>query len=180
MPESTPEPGHVPGPGEITVSTTPLLLAVRPLDDERVPAGQAGLGCYLGNRLVARNAFPAQFVARLPLDTIFSRPVPLVFQAEVGGPGIRGTLFAAVATALLRDIDEPPEPWAASVPRFEDSVPSEEDGRTLFPLGVLVRVARDRKFPDDLAREAADLLQTALTGQTHEVIDRVLDDLLNS
>jgi hypothetical protein len=49
----------------------------------------------------------------------------------------------------------------------------------MFPLGILVRVARDRKFPNDLGLEAKDLLHTVLTGETHEVIDRVLDDLLN-
>jgi hypothetical protein len=40
-------------------------------------------------------------------------------------------------------------------------------------------VARDRKYPDDLALEAGDLLHAVLTGESSEVIDRVLEDLLD-
>ncbi len=169
----------------VTVSTTPVPLVLRPLDDERVPAGQAGLGSFLGERLIARNTFPTEFVERLPISELFSEPVPLLFHVAIGGPGIQGTLYALVPSGPFEEeSEEELEPWAESVPRYEDSledaeVEAGEERRAMFPLGVLVRVARDRKFPDDLGAEAKDLLHTVLTGETHEVIDRVLDDLLN-
>jgi len=168
----------------VTVSTTPVPLTLRALEDERVPSGQAGLGAYLGDRLIARNTFPSEFVDKLPLAALFAEPVPLLFHVALGGPGIQGTLYALVPSEPLEDevSEEDDEPWSASVPRFEDAIeePAEgEEQRAMFPLGVLVRVARDRKYPDDLALEAGDLLHAVLTGESSEVIDRVLEDLLD-
>lgn len=178
------EEGNRPADDGVTVSTTPVPLSLRALDDERVPEGQAGLGTFLGDRLIARNTFPTEFVDRLPLSELFSEPVPLLFHVALGGPGIQGTLYALVPSGPFEEEEsEESEPWSDSVPRYEDSLEDAEmeDGeerRAMFPLGILVRVARDRKFPDDLGAEAKDLLHTVLTGETHEVIDRVLDDLL--
>ena len=185
-PEFAEEPG-LPNDDGVTVSTTPLPLVLRTLEDDRVPAGQAGLGTYLGERLIARNTFPTEFVERLPLTELFSQPVPLLFHVALGGPGIQGTLYALVPSGPFEEdeeSDEAEEPWAESVPRYEDSLDAAdlEEGqerRAMFPLGVLVRVARDRRFPNDLGLEAKDLLHTVLTGQSHEVIDRVLEDLLD-
>jgi hypothetical protein len=166
--------------GTVTLTTTPIPLSVRPISDERVPDGQVGIAAFLGERMIARNAFPAEFVEQARLEELFSEPVPLVFHAGVSGPGIEGTLFAVVSRAALEQ-EEDAEPWSASVPSFEQTVEEgEEPPQALLPLGMLVRVERDRKYPDDLAREAADLLQTVLTGKTSEVIDRLLDDLLGS
>jgi hypothetical protein len=172
-------------PGDVTVSTTPVPLTLRPFEDERVPAGQTGISAFLGDRVIARNTFPTEFIERIPLDRIFEAPVPLIFHATESGPGIQGTLYAVVPAELLEPAEEEPEPWAVSLPRYEDAIVDEEAGdagdfQAMFPLGVLVRVRRDRKFPRDLALEAGDLLHTVLTGRTHEPIDRVLDDLLNS
>lgn len=185
MPE-TPFPEDAAGKPDdgVTVSTTPVPLTLRALEDDRVPTGQAGLGAYLGDRLIARNTFPTDFVAKLPLDELFANPVPLLFHAALGGPGIQGTLYALVPSEPLEEEagEEEEEPWAASVPRFEDAIEDESDSeeqRAMFPLGILVRVARDRKFPDDLALEAGDLLHAVLTGESSEVIDRVLEDLLD-
>ena len=187
--ESMSEPDYAedasrPADDGVTVSTTPVPLELRTLDDERVPEGQAGLGTFLGERLIARNTFPTEFVERLPISELFSEPVPLLFHVAVGGPGIQGTLYALVPSGPFEEESEETEPWAESVPRYEDTLEDVEgeegqERRAMFPLGVLVRVARDRKFPDDLGAEAKDLLHTVLTGETHEVIDRVLDDLLN-
>lgn len=176
MSESQPTP-ETPSDG-VTVSTTPVPISVRVLDDERVPAGDTGLGAYLADRLIARNALPAEFVERLPLAALFADPVPLVFQAGVGGPGIQGTLFAVVPSGPMQAVVEPEEPWAASVPRYEGDHAAEAEP-VLFPLGMLVRTARDRKYPEDLTREATDLLQAVLQGRAGDVIDRLLDDLLH-
>jgi len=171
-----------PSDGTVMVSTTPIPLTVRVIDDDRVPPGETGFGAYLADRLVARNALPSELIDRLPLAALFADPVPLVFQVGLGIPGIRGTLFALVPFGPMQAAVEPEEPWAASVPKFEAEAAAETGAAepVLFPLGILVRTARDRKFPGDLPREAADLLRTALSGETHEVVDRVLDDLLGA
>src|SRR5262249_54888853 len=131
------------------------------------------------------NTFPTEFVEKLPLTELFSEPVPLLFHVALGGPGIQGTLYALVPSGPFEEeSEESEEPWMESVPRYEDALEAAEleegqERRAMCPLGVLVRVARARRFPNDLGLEAKDLLHTVLTGQTHEVIDRVLEDLLD-
>jgi hypothetical protein len=79
--------------------------------------------------------------------------------------------------------EEPEEPWAASVPRFEDvsaKVESDEQ-EAIVPLllGHIVRFAKDRRHPDDLAAEAADILRAILSDDRplHDVVDKILEDL---
>ena len=45
-------------------------------------------------------------------------------------------------------------------------------------LGQIVRFAKDRRHPDNLALEAADVLLKLVEGRTSEVVDRALDDLV--
>ena len=54
----------------------------------------------------------------------------------------------------------------------------EPEGTVPILLGHIVRLARDRKHPEDLAHEAMDVLATILTGSVSEVVDRVLEELL--
>jgi hypothetical protein len=61
----------------------------------------------------------------------------------------------------------------------EDGDEDEDDARIVpLPLGNIVRYDRDRVHPDSLAREAMDILQKVIEGQTYEVVDRALADLL--
>jgi hypothetical protein len=69
------------------------------------------------------------------------------------------------------------EPWRASIPAWEEE---EEEPRTaLLAFAPLIRI--QRRFPSDFAEELADLLETALAGQTKSVlearVDRMLGDL---
>jgi len=82
----------------------------------------------------------------------------------------------------LFESEEPEEPWAASVPRFEDSdSETEQEQETVVPLllGHIVRFARDRRHPEDLASEAADILRAILSNERplSEVVDKILEDL---
>jgi hypothetical protein len=96
----------------------------------------------------------------------------------------------------VEEDDEDEEPWAASVPKFEDVVADEEqeeaeeeeddeseDEERVYPLllGNIVRFRRDRKHPDDLAAEAADVLQTIIADERplSNIVDKLLDDLLD-
>jgi hypothetical protein len=47
-----------------------------------------------------------------------------------------------------------------------------------IPLGHIVRFDRDRVHPDSLPLEAADVLRKVIGGETSEVVDRALADLL--
>jgi hypothetical protein len=48
-------------------------------------------------------------------------------------------------------------------------------------LGHIVRFDQDRKHPDDLAREAVDILQRVVTGAPlSDAAAKAIDDLLDS
>jgi len=73
----------------------------------------------------------------------------------------------------------------ASVPRFEDqsydkeTKPEDEEEVVPLLLGHIVRFSRDRRHPDDLAAEAADVLRAVLSDDRPltNVIDKILEDL---
>ncbi len=79
------------------------------------------------------------------------------------------------------------EPWSASVPgsSYESVVEEEEDVEgeddpavAPIPLGNIVRFGRDRVHPESLPLEAVDVLRRIIDGETSEVVDRALSDLL--
>lgn len=173
----------------LAATDRPLPVAVRPIEDERVPDGMVGLASYLGDRLIARCAVAPEVAEFIAARDLFQEPVQLVLAGREDPPGLQCRLFAVVPVALdENESAEPEEPWAASVPRFEDvesADPEEQDevdrleGQGMVFLGQIVRFAKDRKHPDDLALETADVLRTLVEGRAGEVVDRVLDDLLD-
>ncbi|MDX1449658.1 MAG: hypothetical protein R3246_11425 [Acidimicrobiia bacterium] len=179
------------GNGEKTsvalVSTIePYLLKVEEVHDDRIPEGMVCMGSFIGDRLIARSAVPPEMISDVANRQLFSDPVRLALAAVEEDPGLQCRLFALLPAADVEEPDEPAEPWAASVPRFEDQVseesPSDETTEAVVPLllGHVVRFAKDRKHPGDLAAEAADVLQTILANDTplSSVVDKVLEDLL--
>ena len=79
------------------------------------------------------------------------------------------------------------EPWSASVPgsSYEASVEEEDEAEgeddpavAPIPLGNIVRYERDRVHPESLPLEAVDVLRQIIDGETSEVVDRALADLL--
>jgi hypothetical protein len=169
--------------GAFLLTETPVPLEVREVADERTPEGMVCLGTSIHGRLVARCVVPpeaAEFVKHLHL---FSQPVPLALAAHEADPGLQCRLFAVVllpADALAEPDEDSSEPWSDSVPSWQpgsDAVRAEpRQGAVL--LGHIVRFARDRKHPDNLALEAADVLATIVQGRVAEVVDKVLEDLM--
>ncbi len=179
---------------DLVLATTdrPIPIAVRRIEDERVPEGLVGLGTFLNDRMVARCAVPPEVADFIEEKALLVEPVPLVLAAKEESPGLQCRLFAVVPVPET-EAAEPAEPWAASVPRFEDAVaesePQPEDeafeglegvsgAQGMVFLGQIVRFERDRQHPDNLGLEAADVLRTVVEGKAKEVVDRVLDDLL--
>ncbi len=178
----------------LAATDRPVPLVVRRIEDERVPEGLIGIGSYLNELLIARCAVPLEVAGFIEGHNLFVEPVRLVLAATEDSPGLQCRLFALVDVdpGLLAGDDDDREPWADSVPGagFEataedDSAdtPGETEGANpaqgMIFLGQIVRFDRDRKHPDSLALEAADVLRRIVDGQTSETIDRVLDDLLH-
>jgi hypothetical protein len=134
---------------------------------------------------------PAETVAALLASDLFAEPAPLMLRATEG----EGGQLRAVASALLpqpllarfaRRRATEAEPWAASLPEEADPIAGvddaeDEEGDPLVPfaLGVLLRFAENRKHPDDLAAEAADLFMTVLRGGAMDADAKKIDNLIS-
>ena len=177
-------------PHAVLVSTSaPVPITVSRIDDERAPEGTC-LGTFIGNRLVARCAYPPEAIDHLVALHLFTDPVPLALFAYEEEPGLQCRLFALVPTAKLTEAEHADEPWKSSVPSYERSLAEqesedadEEEGEPTetILLGNIVRFARDRRFGDNLAAEAVDILQKIIGGgPLSDASSKAIDDLLDS
>jgi len=187
LPES--EPGETPTPAAIAATEHPVQITVALVEDQRVPEGMVCMGSYRNGRLVARAVLPPEAWGQITEYGIFDEPVQIVLVARAAPPGLQCQLYAMVP--LPDDEDDQEEPWSASVPgsSYEASVGAEgEEGDepaesgdpavAPIPLGAIVRYERDRVHPESLPLEAVDVLRRIIDGETSEVVDRALADLL--
>jgi hypothetical protein len=184
--ESTqPAEGDTPSPAAIAATERPVQLTVGLLEDERVPEGMVCMGSYRNGRLVARAVLPPEAWGQIHELGIFDEPVQVVLVARAAPPGLQCQLYAMVP--LPEDDDEEDEPWSASVPgsSYESVVEGEEEAAeeedpavAPIPLGNIVRYERDRVHPESLPLETVDILRRIIDGETSEVVDRALADLL--
>jgi len=181
------------GPGGNGGPTTPVAfvstqqsiqLNVNQVDDDRTPEGMVCMGTFFRRRLIARSIVAPEALQELKNQQVFSGPVRLGLAAVEQEPGLQCRLYALLPASQFKDEEEPEEPWKASVPRFEEESyaqqkkPDEEEVVPLL-LGHIVRFSRDRRHPDDLAAEAADVLRAVLSDDRPltNVIDKILEDL---
>lgn len=176
----------------------PVRLEARPLTTETPPEGNVALAYYCDGKLLARG-----FVAREAVRAIrgiLSKPVSVALAAtedESGNIDARFCLVLPVDPDKFplndEDNEEGNEPWRASVPTVpsfesdfdeEDSDQEErDDGRprvALLPIGNVVRNARERHHPDDMARDLRDMLMNLIEGRSRDAVAKAIDDLLNS
>lgn len=186
----TPDPeepaaGERPAPAVIAATEHPVQLTVGLVEDSRVPEGMVCMGSYRNGRLVARAVLPPEAWAQIADLGIFDEPVQVVLVARSAPPGLQCQLYAMVQ--IPDEEDETDEPWSASVPgsAYESTVEADGDGQpddevavAPIPLGNIVRYERDRVHPESLPLEAADVLRKIIDGETSEVVDRALADLL--
>ncbi|MEP6765265.1 MAG: hypothetical protein ABJB66_13185 [Gemmatimonadaceae bacterium] len=182
-------------PAVFVTTREPVALVVSRLDDPRAPESCA-LAAYIDNRLIARSAMPAEAIERLLELRLFESPVSLGLFAYEEAPGLQCRLFALVPRNAIEAQAHEDEPWKESVPSYEaardaaieegDDDDNDDDDDEAAPfetilLGNIVRFARDRKHPTDLAAEAVDILQRVINGAPLEDADRkAIDDLLGS
>lgn len=188
----TNEPPEGPAPNQVIVATgEPISLTPRSIDDDRTPEGLLCMGTFIGDRLVARCVVEPAAMDLVREERLFEAPVRLALAAIEAPPGLQCRLFALVPMPGDREgDDETDAPWAGSVPGagYEEAVRAQHGDRGLDSaegtpmaavlLGEVVRFARDRRYPDNLGEEAADVLGRIVNGKVTEVVDRALEDLL--
>ena len=178
-----------PTPAAIAATETPVQLTVALVADDRVPDGMVCMGAYRNGRLVARSVMPPEAWEQIEEFGIFDDPVQVVLVARAAPPGLQCQLYAMVPLPDEEEDDETDEPWAASVPGSsyesvveegagEEEEDADEPKVAPIPLGHIVRYERDRVHPESLPLEAVDVLRKIIDGDTSEVIDRALADLL--
>ncbi len=172
-------------PAVFVTTREPIRLSVSRLEDPRAPESSA-LAAYIDGRLVARCAMPPEAIDRLVALKLFEEPLPIGLFAYEESPGLQCRLFALVPRDALEEAAHEHEPWKASVPSYEESDNDEDNGpahpyETIL-LGHIVRFAKDRRHPDDLAAEAVDILQKIIGGgdELRDADKRAIDDLLDS
>ncbi len=173
-------------PVAFVATQDPFVLRVRKIPDDRTPEGMVCMGTFLEeqDQMIARSAVPPDMLSDLEESGAFGEPVRLALAAVEQNPGLQCRLFALIPAEIFQQNDdsEPEEPWASSVPQFESTEQEEVPDNAVVPLllGHIVRFKRDRKHPEDLAREAGDVLRAILAEETGttEVVDKLLDDLL--
>lgn len=159
----------------------PIMLRVEEVTDDRTPDGMVCMGAYLNGRLIARSAVPPEIMTDLSERDVFSAAVRLGLAAIERDPGLQCRLFALLPADRFSEEEEPVEPWTESVPRFEDNIPDDptEEGFVPVLLGHVVRFEKDRKHPNDLAAEAADVMRTIVADEKplSSIVDKFLEDL---
>ena len=181
-----PEEQHPDAAVAFVATQDPVSVRVAEIADSRIPEGMICMGTFLKSdkKPIARSAVPHDMLSDLKAHDAFADPIRLALAAVEEEPGLQCRLFALLPAEYFQEpkSEEPEEPWAASVPRFEDHERQEIPENAVVPLllGHIVRFKRDRKHPDDLAMEAGDVLQSILSKEsaTTEVVDKLLEDLL--
>ena len=172
-----------------------VALRVDEIEDDRTPDDMVCMGVFFQDRLIARSIVPPEALDQIEDQEVFSGPVRLGLAAVEEDPGLQCRLFALLPVSRFQEHmqepeREPEEPWAASVPRFEDQLKDDqtsefddesgdEDAVVPLLLGHVVRFGRDRKHPDSLAEEAADVLRAILSDDRPltNIVDKILEDL---
>lgn len=189
--DSTPSPTPDEGggrPSVVVASAMELPLQVRRVEHPSIPETAIGLGTFIDDRLLGRQAVAAETVETY--RDLLSRPRRLAYVAiEKEDGSVEGQLAAVVQPSEVMETaeeeEEESEPWRASVPVWdgdargggdEDDVDDDRHA-ALLPLGIVVRMAQRRNYPGDLAAEAADVLRSVVQRGAVEIVDQFLDTL---
>jgi hypothetical protein len=191
---------ETPGPVEIRVVTpTPIPLRIEPVERDEVREGERAFATYVDaegapTRPIAVNSLPTELLESLLVSGIFDRPRHLMASVHEEEGGLRGLLAALVPAdeverwARRHEEEGESEPWRASVPEapsFElDTPEAQNDAQHAIavvpiPLGVIVRFAENRRHPDDVVQEAADLVASVLGGYGTDAKEKKIDNLLD-
>ncbi len=173
------------GDGEsVLVGTaSSVRLRVEPVEHHLTPNDTVCIGTYLNGKLISRCAVPDETAEDFLSMELFGEPVALALNVRVAGPGLEANLLALVPLADAEPEENASEPWKRSVPgagyeRAAEPTDGVDDGHLVgIFLGQVVRFHADRKHPDSLLREAADMLAGVVRGRVGNVVDRLIRGL---
>lgn len=189
-----PRPGREDDDSVLVRTASKVNVRLKPIRHHLTPEGSSCLGSFVNGNLIARCVLPEQTAAQFLRLGILEEPVHLALLVREADPGLQGKLLAL--TPLPDDVnpggggrDEPA--WKESVPssNYEQEVaggagaagqaesPDDEERLAAVFLGKIIRFDEDRKHPDNLAMEAADVLRSAVKGGAGDVVDRLLQDV---
>ena len=179
----------------------PIHLEARPIEHDSVPEGEVALAYYHEGQLLARGVVSPD--AMKAINGILVNPVSVALAATEDDTGNIDARFCLVLPVdpdkwPSDDEDGPEEPWKSSVPdapSFESSFSAEttEEGHeddddddderprvALLPIGNIVRHARDRRHPDNIARDLREMLVNLMEGKASDAVEKAIDDLLRN
>ena len=192
-----PRPGREDDDSVLVRTASKVNVRLKPIRHHLTPDGSSCLGSFVNGNLIARCVLPEQTAAQFLRLGILEEPVHLALLVREADPGLQGKLLAL--TPLPDDVS--PEGGGGDEPDWKESVPSSnyeqevaEGGAGAGPagppegggdderlaavfLGKIIRFEEDRKHPDNLAMEAADVLRSAVKGGAGDVVDRLLQDV---
>ena len=188
---------------EIRVVTPgPVPLRLEMVERDEVGNEESAFATFIDaegapERPIAVNSLPRELVESLVASQLFTEPRHLMAAVHEEAGGLRGLLSALVPAELVerwareheQDDDDGHEPWKASVPEtpsfdvpstFEDDAADAEHAQAMIPipLGIILRFAENRRHPDDVVKEAADLVASVLGGFGVDAKQKRIDDLL--
>lgn len=175
----------------------PILLEARPLEADQPAEGDVALAYYHDGNLLARGFVAPEAVKAI--RGILSNPVSVALAATEDQSGNIDARFCLVlpvdSDKFPLDVDDdeaPEEAWRASLPNvpllgssFEENANPEDEGDdrprvALLPIGNVVRDARERNHPEDIAGDLRDMLKKLMEGRAKDAVAKAIDDLLNS
>lgn len=189
-----PRPGREDDDSVLVRTASRVNVRLKPIRHHLTPDGSSCLGSFVNGNLIARCVLPEQTAAQFLRLGILEEPVHLALLVREADPGLQGKLLAL--TPLPDDVS--PETGGGDEPAWKESVPSssyeqevsggagpagppeaddDEERLAAVFLGKIIRFEEDRKHPENLAMEAADVLRSAVKGGAGDVVDRLLQDV---
>ena len=192
-----PRPGREDDDSVLVRTASKVNVRLKPIRHHLTPDGSSCLGSFVNGNLIARCVLPEQTAAQFLRLGILEEPVHLALLVREADPGLQGKLLAL--TPLPDDVS--PEGGGGDEPDWKESVPSsnyeqevaggagapgpagppeaggDDERLAAVFLGKIIRFEEDRKHPDNLAMEAADVLRSAVKGGAGDVVDRLLQDV---
>ena len=175
----------------------PIVLEARPIEHDGVPEGEVALAYYHDGQLLARGVVSNEAVKAI--NGILVNPVSVALAATEDPDGNIDARFCLVLPVdpdkwPTDEEDGPDEPWRSSLPTapsfdtdFDHSAHPEDDEDdderprvALLPIGNVVRHARDRHHPDNIARDLREMLVNLMDGRASDAVAKAIDDLLRS
>ncbi|HYD54852.1 MAG TPA: hypothetical protein VEA99_19615 [Gemmatimonadaceae bacterium] len=186
---------------EIRVVTPgPVPLRLELVERDEVGMEESAFATFIDaegapERPIAVNSLPRELTESLVSSNLFTEPRHIMAAVHEEEGGLRGLLSALVPAELVErwarehEQAEADEPWKASAPQppafelqttYEDEAGDGERAQAMvpIPLGIIVRFAENRRHPDDVVKEAADLVASVLGGFGVDAKQKRIDDLL--